>query len=194
VQLNHIAQHFPVGNRFRISISTSYWPLAWPPPEPVRLSLFLEKSRLALPVRRPRKSDDGLPAFEEPIGALPIQTSLLQPKVQKWRVIRDLAEDTSTLEVVKDEGTIRYDEIDWMMSSCCREWYTFQANDFGSVRGETIWNRSFQRKDWSVKTITRTVLTADATHFILWAELDAFEGDRRVYSQDWQFKIPRDHV
>lgn len=194
VQLNHIAQHFPVGNRFRISISTSYWPLAWPPPEPVRLSLFLENSRLALPVRRSRPSDDDLPAFEEPVGALPIKTSLLQPKVQKWRVIRDLAEDTSTLEVVKDEGTTRYDEIDWMVSSCCREWYTFQANDFKSVRGETIWNRSFQRKDWSVKTITRTVLTADATHFILWAELDAFEGDRRVYSQDWQCKIPRDHV
>ncbi|MCF8040144.1 MAG: CocE/NonD family hydrolase [Desulfohalobiaceae bacterium] len=194
LQLNHIAQRFPAGNRFRISISTSYWPLAWPPPKPVRLSLFLEKSRLLLPVRPPRRRDAELPAFKEPEGAIPIKTTRLQPKEQKWRVVRDLAVDTSTLEVVKDEGVISFDQIDWALGSSCREWYTFQGNDFDSLRGETIWERSFQRQDWSVRTVTRTVLTADATHFILWAELDAFEGDRRVYSQDWHFHIPRDHL
>ncbi len=194
LQLNHIAQRFPAGNRFRISISTSYWPLAWPPPKPVRLSLFLEKSRLLLPVRPPRQSDAELRAFKEPEGAVPVKTTQLEPKIQKWRVIRDLAADTSTLQVVKDEGVISFDQIDWALGSHCREWYTFQGDDFDSLRGETIWNRSFQRQDWSVRTVTRTVLSADATHFQLWAELDAYEGDKRVYSQDWDFSIPRDHL
>ena len=194
LQLNHIAQRFPAGNRFRISISTSYWPLAWPPPKPVRLSLFLEKSRLLLPVRPPRQSDAELRAFMEPEGAVPVKTTQLEPKIQKWRVIRDLAADTSTLEVVKGEGVISFDQIDWALGSSCREWYTFQGDDFDSLRGETIWERSFQRQNWSVRTVTRTVLSADATHFQLWAELDAFEGDKRVYSQDWDFSIPRDHL
>ncbi|HSH42863.1 MAG TPA: CocE/NonD family hydrolase, partial [Arenicellales bacterium] len=37
VQLNDIAQKFPRGHRIRVGISTSYWPLAWPSPQPVRL-------------------------------------------------------------------------------------------------------------------------------------------------------------
>ena len=34
-----IAQSFPAGHRLRLAVSTSYWPLAWPSPEPVRLTI-----------------------------------------------------------------------------------------------------------------------------------------------------------
>ncbi|MEJ2699936.1 MAG: CocE/NonD family hydrolase, partial [Desulfuromonadales bacterium] len=54
IKLNDIAQVFPPGHRFRISLSTSYWPLAWAPPSPVRLTIFTGLSRLILPVRAPR--------------------------------------------------------------------------------------------------------------------------------------------
>src|SRR5699024_5923118 len=39
VALNGIAQAFPPGHRLRIAVSTSYWPLAWPSPERVMLSV-----------------------------------------------------------------------------------------------------------------------------------------------------------
>jgi hypothetical protein len=45
-----------------------------------------------------------------------------------------------------------------------------------------------------VETITRTVLTSTEDHFRLHAELDAFEGDERVFSRNWLYEIPRDHV
>ena len=54
--------------------------------------------------------------------------------------------------------------------------------------------RSFRRKDWSVKTITRTVLTSDEAYFFIRAELDAYEGDVRIFSKSWDEKILRDHV
>jgi len=38
IPLNHIAQKFPAGHSLRISISTSYWALAWPPPKPMAAS------------------------------------------------------------------------------------------------------------------------------------------------------------
>jgi predicted acyl esterase len=40
VKMNHMGQVFPKGHRLRISISTSYWPLAWPPPAPVQLKFI----------------------------------------------------------------------------------------------------------------------------------------------------------
>lgn len=51
VPLNGVAQSFPAGHRIRLSISTSYWPLAWPPPEPVTLTVYGGESELELPVR-----------------------------------------------------------------------------------------------------------------------------------------------
>src|SRR5262249_35970953 len=39
IALNPIAHRFPAGHRLRVAISTGYWPLAWPAPEPVTLSV-----------------------------------------------------------------------------------------------------------------------------------------------------------
>ena len=194
VQLNDVAQRFPAGNRLRISISTSYWPLAWPPPEPVRLTLYVGISQLELPVRPPLESDKSLRALPEPEGAPATATKKLKPGQQTWRVIRDLAEDLSTLEVIKDEGTVLFEDIDWTVTSRSSEWYTFQGSDFSSVRGETLWFRSFERGDWLVETRTRIVLTSSPTHFRLHAELDAFECRERVFSRNWIREIPRDLV
>jgi len=45
VQLNDIAHSFVAGHHFRISISTSYWPLAWIPPKATRLEFTLAAAR-----------------------------------------------------------------------------------------------------------------------------------------------------
>ncbi|MFC2991500.1 CocE/NonD family hydrolase C-terminal non-catalytic domain-containing protein [Halomonas tibetensis] len=66
VQLNDVDQVFPRGHRLRLLLSTSYWPLAWAPPEDVRLTLFDKGSALHLPVRPSRDEDDRLPGFAEP--------------------------------------------------------------------------------------------------------------------------------
>ncbi len=55
VHLNGVAQSFPPGHRIRLSLSTSYWPLAWPPPKPAMLSLREGSSTLTLPVRPRRR-------------------------------------------------------------------------------------------------------------------------------------------
>jgi hypothetical protein len=42
-----------------------------------------------------------------------------------------------------------------------------------------------------VETVTRTVLTCDDARFHVRAELDAYEGDVRVWSHNWDEAIPR---
>jgi predicted acyl esterase len=57
VQLNDVAQAFPPGHRIRVAISPAYWPLAWPPPDPVTLTVFTGASTLELPVRSAAPED-----------------------------------------------------------------------------------------------------------------------------------------
>ena len=194
VQLNDIAQIFPRGHRLRLSLSTSYWPLAWPPPEPVRLTIYSGVSTLSLPIRQSGELDAQLPAFGEAEGAPPLAKTMIEPEHHNWRVIRDLAKDESTLEVINDKGIYRLEAIDLEVQNKTVETYTYQADDFSSVRGETLCIRSFKRKDWSVKTVTRTVLTSTPTHFHILADLDAYEGDKRVYCTSWDKAIPRDYI
>ncbi|MCA1790494.1 MAG: CocE/NonD family hydrolase [Thioalkalivibrio sp.] len=195
VKFNDVAQSFPLGHRLRLSISTSYWPLAWPAPEPVRLRLFTGASRLRLPVRTSREAEDARIAFAPPEGA-PASTETRQLTTQhhNWRVIRDLAADESTLEVINDHGTVRLESLDLEMQRKALEWYRYQGADFNSTRGETLWERGFRRGDWRVRTVTRTVLSSTPDQFIIHAQLDAFEGERRVYSRNWDVSIPRDLV
>lgn len=86
------------------------------------------------------------------------------------------------------------EDIDLEMQRRALEWYRFQDDDFNSVQGETLWERGFRRGDWHVRTVTRTTLTSTPTEFVIHAELDAFEGDRRIFAENWDCQIPRDLV
>ena len=193
VQMNNIGQVFPAGHRIRLSLSTSYWPLAWAPPEPVRLSIFTGASRLLLPHRSPGDSDTAI-TFEEPEGAQASADELIETAHHNWLVHRDLARDLSSLEVIKDEGTRRIEDIDLAITNRTWEDYTYQGDDFGSLQGETRTERRFSRGDWAVTTTTRTLLSCDRTHFYIHAELDAFEGKKRIFSLNWDRVIPRDYL
>jgi len=199
VPLNGIAQSFPVGNRLRLSLSTSYWPLAWPSPEAAAVTLTTGSSRLVLPVRPARDEDAHLPEFREPEAATALEITETAPGEHHWRVTRDLATNESVLEVANDQGEFFIDETGSRIRRATDEWYTFRWNDVNSVRGETRTVRRLERDDWGVLVTTRTILTSTPTEFVIDAQLDAHEldsarGDPRVYSQNWERRIPRDLV
>jgi putative CocE/NonD family hydrolase len=194
VKLNEIGQIFRKGHRMRVAVSTSYWPLAWPSPEPVKLTIFSGKSRIILPVRKPRPEDSNLPPIPKPVSAETIKTKLLTPNQREWTVTHNLANNEITVEITKDDGAFRLENNRLEVHKQVRERYIYNHNIYNSVRGEVRGIRTFRRKDWFVKTITKTVLTSDEAHFFIRAELDAYEGDVRIFCRTWDEKVARNHV
>ncbi|MFF3491780.1 CocE/NonD family hydrolase [Streptomyces sp. NPDC002795] len=191
LELNGVAQAFPPGHRVRLSLSTSYWPLAWPPPEPTLLTVHEEGCRLSLPVR-PASAPDDAPPFEPPEGAPPIRSTRVTPPEERWEVTRDLINYGAALDIVKDRGTIHFDAADIDVGCRAHERYTSTADDFTSPEGESTWTMRFQRDGWDVRVRTSTTLTCDAMQFYVNATLDAYESDRRVFSRTWNETVPRD--
>jgi len=194
VQLNEIAQHFPAGHRIRVSVSSSYWPLIWPSPEPTALTLWSEVSTLTLPERKPSEADRSLPEFAPPEGALRVAKTEIEPEATNWRLHYDFDADTHTLEVDDSEGIFHLDATGTDVQKSGFEQYRIQGDDVHSAEVETLWRMGFARKHWRVDTETWARMSCTAEAFHIEATLRAYEDGELVYEQDWDRRIPRDHL
>ncbi len=194
VKLNGIAHRFQKNHRIRLSLSTSYWPLAWTPPETTMLTVHTGASCLNLPVRPVAGEKDEAEPFPLPETGAALNRTMLRPAKSDWAVHRDLATDVSTLEVVQDRGKYRIEDIDFEVDRRAVERYSIHSGDAESAAGETEWTMHFRRADWDVRTETKTRLTCNKTHFIINATLDAYQGEDRVFSKVWNKKVHRDFL
>lgn len=190
--LNYIGQLFPAGHQIRVSISTSYWPLAWPSPEPARLMIDTRESFLTLPKRNAKNSDNHLRDLGKPGYLDQLDTTLLVPAQREWKVEHNLATNEVKAKVQNNDAQYRINHINWEIRKDVDETYTYSNNNYDTVKGEVKSVREFRRDNWMAQTVTRTVLTSTRTHFVLRATLDAYEGDVRVFSKSYDQTIPRD--
>lgn len=191
VQLNDIAQHFPAGHKIRLAVSTNYWPVMWPAPEPVTLQVFMGDSQLTLPVRPPEETDRAVTVTEERAEVQPLAITRITKGENSKGITRDLVTGITTMEILSDSGFSKFEDTGLTNRRFTVERYSFDEADPASVKGETEMEYSLERDDWKTRTVIRTSLTSTATHFRSYAELDAFEGDERVFSRTFTRLIPR---
>ena len=197
LQLNDIAHAFPAGNRLRLAISTSYWPIAWPSPEPVILSLRTGHSALYLPVRPPAPEDRALRPFEPPIAAAGTAPKTLRELPLRRVVEIDLAtnETVYTFESAEDGAALaRIEAIALDLGAIFRKRHRISEYDPLSAQTQIDQTTVMRRSDWSVRIECRTRLGATRTTFQFSADLDAFEGDAPFARRSWQLAIPRQLV
>ena len=194
VPMNYIAQKFPAGNQIRFSVSSSYWPLAWPAPEPAKITIYPSESSLHLPFRQPKEIDQKAVAFSRPKNQQELATQLLAPAEREWQVVHNLANNLVSLNVINNDPKIKHLGINWATTKEVSEKYSYQNDNYDTLRGEVNSLRKFERDEWETSVVTKTVLKSTKTHFVVRATLDAYEGDTRIYSQSWDERIERDHL
>jgi len=197
VQLNDFAHAFPEGARIRLAISTSYWPIAWPPPVPVTLTVRTGTSTLRLPIRPPREEDQFLRPFELPESA----PGTTHKKLRQLPMRRTIEIDLATTEMVytlrSDGGEFegaslaRIEEIDLDLGYTLFKRYRILEHDPLSAQTEFAQTAIMKRKQWAIRIECRTRLSSTIDTFQFAGELEAFEGDVLVKRHDWAFAIPR---
>jgi putative CocE/NonD family hydrolase len=194
VKLNDLGQAFEAGHKIRVSISTSYWPIAWPSPANATVTVRAGVSFIELPVRRDQLADMKLKPLPPPERPAPLAVRVIEKGGEMREVKRDIETGRIDSHVQENGGTIQFDDTGWTMRACQDQYYSILPHDPLSARAETAWSVRFSRGAWNVETRTRTVMTATATHFRINATLDAFEGEGRIFIKSWNLEIPRDHV
>ena len=194
MKLKDVAFAFPAGHRVRVAISTAYWPMIWPSPEPVSLSLHAGASSLELPVREPDLADQRLPPFGPPVASPPLARQVLRMPNHDWVVERDLRAEETRITVMKDDGAFVLDSTGLEFDHKGMETYRILDDDPLSASVDMSWTVKYRRADWSVCTMTRAFMTSTKDRFLVTAAIDAYEGETRVFSRSFSLDVPRDMI
>jgi hypothetical protein len=190
VRLDDIAYQVPAGHRLRVAVSSTYWPLVWPSPRPVVLTLL--GGELDIPERPAGSGDEA--HFQEPEAAPAWKVDTVRPASNSRKVERDPVTGAVTLAIVDDFGAIRDADHGLVSGGIAREHWTIHPDDPLSAHGSTHWTSTLSRDGWSLRTETYSAMRSDADTFHLTGRVVAYEGDTLVFERDFSEEVPRDHI
>ena len=193
VEMKAIAQTVAVGQRLRLSVSTSYWPMIWPSPLPATVTVYQHSSSVDLPVHAHVVA---CPAdlFDPPEDAAHGPVTLLREGSETRHILRDLGERRTDFIASRDDGVYVIDDIGTEQS------FT-RVRSSSIIDSEPLWatatvecRATYRRDEWKVRVETDLSMSCDETSFIVSGRLAAFEGDGLFAERHFHRTIPRDHV
>jgi len=197
VQLTGTAYAFPAGHKLRIALSSAYWPIIWPSPEPVKLTIFTGASQLLLPVRQPQSADSRLNSLPEPASSTPSPLTV----VRGGRLERSVSIDQITGRVnhrlYVDGGTfgptgkIRLEAPGVEISHVSERNYSIHPSDPNSGHASMRQTCEVGRGAWQTRIETYAEMTSTPETFEVFAWVEAFEADASVCRREWKTSIPR---
>lgn len=190
IPLRLIAHQFRGGNRIRLAISESLWPLVWPSPQLVTLTLSTADAALTLPVR-------SIPHSEPPFTIPEIRhVGLLEDPQTEARVrITDTgAEAPVTVEKRWSPSTTRIEPIGTVVGASSQIWdLKMEAGQPNSCSWRGDFTFSYERPDWGHCLIRSTFeLTSSAENFHLVESVKAEHGGEVLFQRSWNRTLRRD--
>ena len=191
IHLNECGYRFLTGHRFRLSISTSYWPYILPPPESVTASIELgSETRLELPqLNSSTVGELSAPANPDPLPPYKVIT----PPRDERIIERDLQSGFTHYLAVSDTGEEENPEHHLRTRHLREECWSIKSDDPLSAVASgthTWWSR---REDWHIKTVAKTAMRCDKKNFYVEAELRAYVDDEEIFVRHWDTTVPRDY-
>jgi hypothetical protein len=195
IPLRDIAHRFTAGNRIRIAISTSCWPLVWPSPEPVTLTLHTGRSWLELPVRPPRAEDADLPTFGTAVVPdITAKKEVLEPppaELVPKMLSRDVGTGLQRITSAGDSGQVRIVATGTVMNTRWQEVLEIDADDPTTARFETTRSQTLRRPDWNVRMEATLKMQLTRAEFVMDGAIRTFDNDQPFVTREWQRRIPR---
>ncbi|MBK9608627.1 MAG: CocE/NonD family hydrolase [Betaproteobacteria bacterium] len=182
---------FKAGNRLRLAVSTSYWPIIWPVRRIATLSLFTGAANLELP-ERPRRSED---ANVRDLGTMTVGpgvplTVLRKPAV-RHTITHDVATGETSLSIEADLGRTLLDDRDIESDTVHHRRYTIRPDDPLSARVESRWEVSMREGDWRIGSRVESTTWATDEAFEIDTRMEFTEGDRPFHARVFRGQVKR---
>lgn len=184
------AYAFPRGHRIRLALSTSSWPMIWPSPTAVAMTVMAGASRFTLPVLA---NTAVAQVIATPETASPAPMTMHRPMSYERSSSVD-SDGRHILDVREDFGATYYGNIDIEADEIATRHTAMRPADPATATVETETRWQLARGDWRVGGLARTRVTGDGGVFTVDTRLEAREGDTTIFTRDWHFRVPRRYV
>ncbi len=180
--LSLCGHRFKAGNRVRLAVSESLWPLVWPSPARATLSIYPSGSGITLPIRQ----DDGSPAH----FPIPVRTSPAPPPADYAPIAPDA---DGRIRIVNETPAFPYPVAgaETVLSSSTTEISEIIENQPGTSRWTATSTSSWKRDDWDCAIEAGYDLTADENTFFLREWLIARRDGEQIFERTHTSEIPR---
>ena len=191
IPLRASGYRFAAGNRIRLTVLTSYWPVLWPSPQPGELRVHrgpATPSRLVLPVLPASAATPEPPAFRtEPAGLRDVGGSEEDPPT--WQVTEDVLQ--GTVAVTIGEGGASLLEDGSRVYSSERLVLTASDADPAHTRldGDVAYRWTGDGFDVGIRATG--VIASDEEAFDVRVDLDVRLDDEPFFAREWSERIPR---
>jgi putative CocE/NonD family hydrolase len=189
--LNDLGQRIAKGARLRLALSTNYWPILWPSPEATTITVFPADCRIDLPVYVPRPDARATAQFPPPEAARNVPFTQLRAGRRERSLEEDATTGRTTVTIHRDLGAHRLEADGLEFDGAAVERFIQVEGDPLSAEADIEWRYAMRRGRWEISTLTRTRLTGTKDTFHLHVTLDAFEGDRRIFTRALSRDLPR---
>lgn len=194
IDLGFTAYRFKIGNKIRLSVSTSYWPMIWPSPEPVTLEVKTGVGKLRLPKSNSKNRPLRSPAFPES-GVL---ENTKHTKVSSGEFSNDVnwdpVEGTHEIKKVWKSGETKLNPIGTIQSSGVSETLKINADNPLAASYVIAQEIVLSRDDWDITLKSSTRVNATKQNFNVIVELDALHGSQKLFSKTWEKSIVRKYI
>lgn len=194
IRLNAVGHAIRPGQKLRLALSPSYWPIAWPSPTPVTLGFDLAESHLRLPVRPEDPNDAQLAPFGEPEEDPGQALEILERAPLGHSVSYERTTGRWTVTYPFDRHRTRLAESNGLEFS-----YLFGGEETYAITEGLPLSAQVRRRGaveigrgrWRTRVEVTCVMDGDHENFRTSHSLHAYEGDRRVFTRSWERVIPR---
>ena len=191
LKLNDLGRVVPKGHRIRLALATQHWPILWPQPKLVTLTLRPGAGTLKLPVRPPAGSDGNV-RFEPKETSAPVPMTELKPGRHARTVKDDVGSGLRSITLLTDFGSARFEDRGIEGMQWNRDHFEIHPDDPLTARLHTEYAWAFRSGEADVESRAVTELAADAEDFHLTWRLEVRERGRMVHSAGATRRIPRD--
>ncbi|RWX59920.1 peptidase S15, partial [Mesorhizobium sp. M4B.F.Ca.ET.089.01.1.1] len=193
LKLRCCGQRFEAGERIRLAVATSHWPIVFPMAEKATLSIHCGASRLILPVREAQPLDTKLAAFPGPESARPMeQKVLVEAEPFQRSVWTDHITGLTVHQVLIDAGTILQPHTGITQSARNVDRFSINPDDPNSAEGTCTWENTFSRDNWKARIAVSATVRALRHVWRMETYLIAHDGDEVVVERSEVKEYPRD--
>jgi predicted acyl esterase len=191
VRMKPIAQTVEPGQRLRLAVSTSYWPMIWPSPDAATLTVHA--AAVDLPTVTQFDVLEPSP-FGPPQDAVRGRVTVVRDGAETRSLTHDLGSCLTEFVASRDDGVYVLDDIGTELSFTRVRSSSIVSGDPLSAQASVVCSATYRRDDWDVRVDSHIEMSCDHESFTLTASLTAHDAGELFAERTFERRVARDNL